>query len=129
MSLFVVVIAVAMMLMIGLIVDGGRKVRAIQRADAVAAEAARAGGQAIVAGPAIRGEGVRADTAPARRAAEAYLTSAGVSGTVTVAGGQLTVTTSVGYKPVFLGLIGVGSLTGDGHSTVRLVRGLDGVIP
>ena len=48
-SLFVVVVFVALLVTIGLVVDGGGKIRALQRADAVAAQAARAGGQAIVA--------------------------------------------------------------------------------
>ncbi|MDP9241277.1 MAG: pilus assembly protein TadG-related protein, partial [Actinomycetota bacterium] len=58
-SVFFVVAAIAMLTMLGLVVDGGGKIRAIQRADAAAAEAARQGGQAIVAAPAVQGQGVQ----------------------------------------------------------------------
>lgn len=113
------------MLTIGLVVDGGGKIRALQRADAAAAEAARQGGQAIAAGPAVRGQGVQVQAALARSAAQAYLSSAGVSGSVTVAGGtRLKVTTTTTYKPVFLSMIGIGPMTTTGHGEVRLIRGL-----
>ena len=96
-------------------------------AAAVAAEAARAGGEAVLAGPAIRGIGVQVDTSAARAAAASYLATADVPGSVTIAGGtRLQVTTSTSYTPVFLSMIGIGPLTTTGHAEVRLVRGLDG---
>ena len=42
-TLFGVVAGLALLVLVGLVVDGGAKVRAVQRADAIAAEAARAG--------------------------------------------------------------------------------------
>lgn len=126
-TLFVVVIALGLFVAVGLVVDGGGKVRALQRADDVAAEAARAGGQAIQAGVAIRGEGAEASADEAQAAARAYLSSAGVAGSVTVTGGtRLTVDTSTTYTPVFLDMIGIGTQTTTGHAEVRLVRALDG---
>jgi hypothetical protein len=126
-SLFFVVATFGLLIAVGLVVDGSGKVRALQRADTVAAEAARAGGEAVLAGPAIRGAGVQVDTAAARSAAAAYLAAAHVAGSVTVAGGtRLQVTTSTSYTPVFLSMIGVGPLTTTGQAEVRLVRGVDG---
>lgn len=126
-SIFVVVAAVGMLITAGLVVDGGGKIRALQRADAVAEEAARQGGQAIVAGPAIRGEAVQVQAADARDAAAAYLSTAGVAGAVTVLDGtRLRVDATTSYSPVFLSLIGVGPMTTTGHAEVRLVRSLNG---
>lgn len=126
-SVFFVVVAIAMLVLVGLVVDGGGKIRALQKADAAAAEAARQGGQAIVAAPAVQGEGVQVDAAQARAAAQAYLDQAGVEGTVTIADGtRLEVTTSTSYSPIFLGLVGVGPIHVEGHASVRLARGPNG---
>lgn len=128
-SLFVVVAFTALLITIGLVVDGGGKIRALQRADAVAAEAARAGGQAIVASTAVRGRGAVTDPAQARIAAQTYLASAAVPGTVTIVNGtQLRVQTSITYQPVFLGMVGVGTLTSTGEAEVRLAQVLNGEV-
>lgn len=124
-TLYFVVVMFGLFLCIGLVVDGAGKVKAAQRADATARQAARAGGQAIDAGTAIRGQGAQVQTGQARAAAQAYLSSAGVSGTVTIIDGtRLQVDTSTSYTPVFLGAIGISSMTGTGHAEVRLVQGL-----
>jgi hypothetical protein len=129
-SLFFAVAAVGMLVVVGLVVDGGGKVRALQEADAVAAEAARQGGQAVQAGPAIRGEDTVVDPPPAIAAAKRYLAAAGVSGSVDiVAGTRLRVTTTSSYTPVFLSVLGVGPMTVTGDAQVRLVRGLEREIP
>jgi len=127
-SLFTVVVALGLLVAIGLVVDGGGKIRALQRANAAAGEAARQGGQAISAGPAIEGQAAGVDPLLARAAAQSYLGSAGVDGTVTVVGGgtELEVTTTTTYEPVFLSLIGVGPMTTTGHAKVRLARGPNG---
>jgi len=126
-SLFTVVVALGLLVAIGLVVDGGGKIRALQRANAAAAEAARVGGQAINAGPAIEGQATGVDPMLARAAAQSYLDSAGVDGTVNVVGGaELEVTTTTTYEPIFLSLIGVGPMTTTGHGKVRLARGPNG---
>ena len=55
MTLFFAVAVVGLLVLLGLVVDGAAKVRAVQRADTLAAEAARAGGQAIALPPTIAG--------------------------------------------------------------------------
>src|SRR4029453_18414060 len=55
-TLFLVISVVGLLRVVGLVVDGGVKIRAIQRADTLAAEARRAGGQAIRVPLAITGE-------------------------------------------------------------------------
>ncbi len=126
-SLFFVVTTVGLLIAVGLVVDGSGKVRALQRAHDVAAEAARTGGEAVLAGPAIRGQNVQVDASAARSAAAGYLAAAHVAGTVTITGGtRLEVTATTSYTPTFLSMIGIGTLTTTGHAEVRLVRGLNG---
>ena len=126
-SLFAVVLTVAMIVVIGLVVDGGAKIHAQQRAQSVAREAARAGGQAVTAAVAIRGDGAQADPYAARAAAQDYLAAAGLPGTVTVTGGtRLHVEASASYEPVFLSIVGVGTQHVTAHAEARLVRAVGG---
>ena len=122
-SLFAIVIGVALLGMVGLVVDGGGKIRATQRADATAAEAARAGGQAINESAAVRGLDPTANPVRARAAAEDVLDRAGVDGTVTVTDGgtRIQVDTEERYRPVFLNIIGVDNMVVTGHATAGLV--------
>jgi hypothetical protein len=130
-TVFVSVAALALLLMAGLVVDGGAKVRAIQRADAVAAEAARAAGQAIVLPAAVVGDPPRADLVASVRTAEGYLAAEGVAGSVEVLDGgtQVRVRVHTSTPTVFLGLIGISSLNATGEATATLVRGISGVLP
>ena len=128
-SLFVVVTAVALIVAVGLVVDGGGKVRALERADEGAREAARAGTQAIEIPAAVRGTGVVVDPVRAVRAARTYLAAAGIEGTVSVSRATVTVRTTVTYRPVFLGLVGVGPLAVTGEAVARPVMGSDEEVP
>jgi Flp pilus assembly protein TadG len=128
-ALFVVVFTVALLAAVGLVVDGGGKVRALQRADEAAREAARAGSQMLEVPAAVRGEGVRIDAAAAARAARAYLDAAGVEGSVAVRGNAVEVSTSVTYRPVFLSVAGVGLLTVTGSASARPITGDDEEVP
>ena len=128
-SLFVVVLAVALLAAVGLVVDGGAKIRALERADEAAREAARAGSQMLDVPAAVRGDRVALNPAVATQAAEAYLDAAGVDGTVRVAGGAVTVSTSVPYAPVFLGVIGVRPMTVTGAASARPVSGDEEEVP
>jgi Flp pilus assembly protein TadG len=128
-TLFVVVFTLALLAAVGLVVDGGGKVRALQRADEAAREAARAGSQMLDVPSAVRGDGVRIDPAAAARAARAYLDAAGVEGTVRVQGNAVEVATSVTYEPVFLAFAGVGPMTVTGAASARPVAGDDEEVP
>ena len=58
-------------------------------------------------------------------AAQRYLDSAGVSGTVTINNGNtITVIVHDTYEPQFLGLIGINKLDVTGTATARLIRTL-----
>lgn len=116
-SLLAAIIAPALLVLVGLVVDGGGQLAAVRQAEAVAAQAARAGVDAM---PATLTGGSSPHLA--RQAAEQYLAQAGVSGTVTISGEIVTVHTTVTHRTVFLGLIGVHALDGDGEASARMVR-------
>ena len=110
---------------VGLVVDGGQKLRSSQRADDAAGEAARAAVLSIEPGSTVRGERPRVDETAARRAAEAYLQRVGVLGSVAVGDGQVQVSTSSSFTPSFLSIIGLGAQTVTGQASARLVRGVE----
>jgi Flp pilus assembly protein TadG len=123
-SLLLVVAVLAMLIAVGLVVDGGQKLRATQRADDAAAEAARAAVLTVQPGATVRGLTPRVDTSAAIRAAQGYLTAAGVTGSAYVTAGRVTVTTSVDFLPSVLSLIGLRRQTVTGQATARLARGV-----
>jgi hypothetical protein len=122
-ALLVIVLAFAVLAMIGLSVDGGGKLRALQRADRLAVEAARAAGQAIAAPQAIQGGQKVVDPPAAVAAAESYLAAAGVTGAVAVSPDrtQVTVTVTIMYNTVFLGMIGIDTLPATRQATAAVV--------
>jgi stage V sporulation protein SpoVS len=81
-ALWVAVMAAAVLVTLVLIVDGGAKIRAGNRADIAATEAARAAVLAV--GPRPSGSGMQARLAVA--AAKAYLAKDGVQGSVVILG-------------------------------------------
>jgi hypothetical protein len=114
---FVVIFTVALLVMAGLVLDGGlalsAKVRAIDDAQA----AARAGAQAINI-PLYRSTGqITLDPTEASADAEQYLAQAGQTGTVTVNGDQVTVTITVTQPTQLLSLAGIHHLTVSGSGT------------
>jgi Flp pilus assembly protein TadG len=125
-TVFVAVCVIALIGIIGVAVDGGSKMRATERADYIAGEAARAGGQAIDPAQAISGRAIIVDPQAAQAAAQAYLRSAGATGTVSVSGDgkTLTVTVTSTYDTKFLSVVGIGSLSVTGHGKATLLHGV-----
>ena len=124
-SLFLVVAVIAILIAVGLVVDGGQKLRATQRADDTAAEAARAAVQSVQPANTVRGQAPRVNATAAIYAAQQYLTHAGVTGSVRVIGDRVQVTTSTSFAPAFVSLIGLGTQTVAGRAQARLARGVD----
>lgn len=126
-TVFFAAAVLALLLMAGLVVDGGGKVRAVQRADRLAAEAGRAGGQQIDVAAAIAGRRPRVDAAAAVTAARRYLDRTGAHGEVVVAADRrsITVRVTTTVRTVFLGLVGVTELSATGNARVVLVAGVD----
>lgn len=121
MSVLICVVVVALLVMAGLVIDGGAQTAAARRANAVAAEAARAGADAS-ATQRIAGQDGRA---AARRAAQAVLSAhPELTGSVSIDVSEtLTVRTSASVPTVFLQLIGISRLDADGEATAQLRRG------
>ncbi|MEU1446921.1 TadE/TadG family type IV pilus assembly protein [Streptomyces mirabilis] len=125
-TVFVAVCVIALIGIIGVAVDGGSKMRATERADYIAGEAARAGGQAIDPAEAITGKAIVVDPQDAQAAAQAYLRSAGATGTVSVSGDgkTLNVTVTSTYDTKFLSAVGIGSLSVTGQGKATLLHGV-----
>ena len=125
-TVFVAVCVIALIGIIGVAVDGGSKMRATERADFIAGEAARAGGQAIDPADAISGKAIVVEPQAAAAAAQSYLRSAGAVGTVSVSGDgkTLTVTVNGTYDTKFLSVVGIGSLPVTGHGKATLLHGV-----
>jgi Flp pilus assembly protein TadG len=111
----------ALLLMAGLVVDGGGRLRAVGRADRVAGEAARAAVEAAD----TRQATLALDRRAAVSAAQAHLRAAGVSGTVAVTGSRtVRVTVAVSGSDLILGLVGAGQYTVVGMAEATLSVGV-----
>ncbi|WP_026877978.1 hypothetical protein [Jiangella gansuensis] len=124
-AVIAVVIVMALFLAIGLVVDGGSRVRAMQRANAMAAEAARTGAQAVIIEGAGNGHPT-IDFGEACRAASTYITQAGgqPADCRRVNDTTVQVDTVVHYDNVFLSLIGEPTSQATGSAQARLARGV-----
>jgi hypothetical protein len=125
-SLFVAVCTAALLFLIGVVVDGGGQLRAMQRADNLAAQAARAAGQAIDLPQAVAGGRKEVDPDAATAAAYAYIDAAGATcppGCVTIDADlqHLTVQVRIVYQPVVLGAFGVDQREVTGTATATLL--------
>ena len=121
---FVVCFAVALLLLAGLTIDGGRAISARLRALDEAQQAARSGAEMLDV-QALRSSGTTTlDPSAAQQAARSYLTATGDSGQVTVAGGTVDVTVTVSVPTQILGLVGVHDLTVTETGTATAERGV-----
>lgn len=102
-SLMVAVILPAMLLAAALAYDGGETLNARVQAHDDAAEAARAGAQAISASA----RSGTLDLSRASAAANAYLSTTGHTGTVTVNGVNVTVTVAFNHPTTLLAIVGI----------------------
>ena len=130
-TVFMAITVVGLLVLIGLVVDGGVKVRTAQRADAIATEAARAAGQAVALPGVVGHQTVAVDRQGAVNAATAYLAAADHTGTVTIGPGGATVevTVTATSPTAFLSLIGITNFTVTGHSEATLVHRVSGERP
>ena len=119
-SAFVVALTFACLLSAGLVLDGGRIVAARLEAADVAGSAARAGAQQVIG---LRAGEPRLDPVRARSAAQAVLSAAGATGTVTVDVRSVTVTARATESMLLLRLVGIGSRTVEATTTARLEDG------
>ncbi len=126
---FVVTFVAALILMAGLVLDGGLVLAAKRRAINEAEAAARAGAQQVATG-AYRSSGrFVLDPARARAAAVAYLAATGDRGTVRVTGVQVAVTVQITQPMQILSVAGIGSQTVTGRGVARAERGVQQAQP
>ena len=124
-ALFVVLLAVALMAMAGLVVDGGYALAARQEAAATAEQAARAGADAL-SHDSVRGTGpIRLDPAAATAAAQAYLAARGRAGQATAVGDIVNVTVSITRRTAILSALGIDSIGATAHASARGITGID----
>lgn len=112
---FTAAVAVALVFLVGVILDGGRWMRAQSDTFGVAAAAARAGAQEIDEPAALRGE-LLLDATAAEAAAHAYLDARNLTGTVQVDGLEVTVTA---HAVVHLQVLPVASVDVEETATAR----------
>ena len=126
MTAFVVIFTFALLLLAGLVIDGGLTLAARVQAIDEAQAAARAGAQAINL-PLFRSTGqVVLDPSQARLAAESYLAATGHTGTVAVNGDDVEVAVSITQPMQILGIGGIGSLSVTGHGSAIAEHGVTG---
>ena len=122
-AVFFAIMMPAWLALMGLLVVGGNRIIALQRADNVAAEAGRAAGQAISGPDAITGGPKVIDPDAAVAAAAAYIVAAGATpqSMVIAADRQhLTITVSVTYDPGIFGIFGE-RWTAEGNANITLI--------
>lgn len=119
-SVWVSIALVGFIVCIGIGVDFAGHATAEQQARAVAAEAARAGGQFLQAQPGLRPQ---PDVYAATQAAQAYVAGSDFTGTASVQAGTIRVSVTGSYRCQFLGIIGINTLPlhGDGAATITPV--------
>ena len=127
-SLFLAVAMIGVLTVIGLAFDGAGQLRSMQRADNLAAEAARTGGQAIDLAKAINGEPKVLDRDAASAAVTNYLSTVDNvtlrQVTFSPDNREITVVVDVRYDTLFLDLLGFPDRTVvRGRATARLLTG------
>ncbi|MDI2127137.1 pilus assembly protein TadG-related protein [Yinghuangia seranimata] len=122
---FVAALMAGLLLVAGLVLDGGTALAAKTRALDEAQEAARSGAQALSPAWVRDHTGPLLDATRARAAAETALAAAGATGTVAVAGDEVTVTVTVTTRTQLLHLAGVHEITVSATATARAEPGVN----
>jgi hypothetical protein len=125
---FVVVLTMALLLVTGLVFDGGRTIVAKRHAINIAEQAARSGAQALDIASIRSGGPYRLDPRQARRDALAYLSATGETGTVSVSrdatGDLVSVVVPFSVRSSLLTLAGLPVLRGTGEASARNCQGV-----
>lgn len=125
---FVVVMAVALVLLVGLVLDGGLTLAARERAIGLAQEAARAGAQGVNLAVYRQSGNLVLSPALAQADAQRYLASTDTQGTVHIAGNLVTVTVTITQKMQVLDAAGLSAVTVRASASSTPDRGILGEI-
>jgi uncharacterized membrane protein len=123
-TVMVAILAMALLLFVGLVYDGGRILTAKRRAINTAEQAARAGAQEVSIASVRAGGPHRLDPPAARAAALTYLSQAGYSGTARVRADSIDVDVAWSQPMIILHLVGVGTPGGTVSASARSVHGV-----
>ena len=123
---FVAVMATALILCAGLVIDGGLTLSAKIRSTDEAQSAARAGAEQIDLATYRQSGTVVLDPMEATQAAERYLATTGDTGQVTVNGDIVTVRVEATQATQILGIAGLHSFTVSASASATAVRGITG---
>lgn len=124
MTVFVTVITVALLVMAGLVIDGGQILNARREAANVAESAARAGVQAVDEDAARRQGVAVVDERRAIDAANAFLHANGYQGSAMATPATVTVTVQIRQPLYILGIGGLSDVTVTGTGTATPLRGI-----
>lgn len=122
---FVAVLAVGLLVLVGLVVDGGRAVVAKRQAMDIAEQAARLGADQLSV-DALRAGKIVVDPAAASTAVTRYLASAGEVGTMSVSGDSVTVRVTAGASTSVLRMIGISSIPVSAEASATNLHGVTG---
>lgn len=129
-SVFLAIAFTGLLMVVGVVVDAAGQLRTLLRAENIAAEAARAAGQAVDHTQVISGGPAVADPVAAGHAASSYVTEAAAAvgqptapTQVTIApdGSQVQITVTLTYQTQVLWLIGITERQVTAASTATLV--------
>ena len=121
-TVFVVGVLLALLVLGGLVFDGGALIAGHREADAEAEGAARAAAEQVSLA-ALRSGQLRLDPSRAEAVGERYLGQYGHAGTVTVAGDTVKVTVTYQVDMQVLDLVGIRSKTVTGTGQATAVEG------
>ena len=124
-TVFTVLIMAALLLVTGLVLDAGLALSSKTQALDVAQSAARAGAQQLDVA-AYRADGtLLLDRAGATAAAQRWLSTAGMTGQVTVTGTNVSVTAHTSRRTQLLSIVGVRTLSVSASATATAQRGVN----
>ncbi len=127
-SAFVALMVVALMALLGLVVDGGRAMAAHQAAMDEAEQAARSGAGAVSTS-ALRSGSLVLDPSAAVTSADAFTVAAGHPGTAKASGDSVTVSVHYRMATTVLGMVGISSLPVSATATAVDVEGVTSGAP
>lgn len=119
-AVFFVFVALVMVAVAGLVIDGGYAMAAKRTCQQQAEQAARAGADALNQGG-LRDGTDTVNPQAAQVAAHSFLTTVGAHGTVTIDGRTVTVTVTTRERTTILSAVGVDSLTVSETATARSI--------
>ena len=123
-TIFVSVFMVALLVVAGLVIDGGNTLAARREAINVAESAARAGAQGLDEDAARNDTAVRLSPVVAHARAQNYLDATGQTGIVTIEGDTVIVEVTINQPLFILGIAGLRDATVNGRGSARGVRGV-----